>query len=312
MVARFEKYLGTDLAPELVAIIPPGATLSTGSTVDPKHRGKVPGSYNPATGMWSGRRDFLEGFATDAVIREWWQYPDPNVGIRAKYFPGVDFDIDVEWLVKDLLPIAERHLGSSPVRGRDGSPRVMLMYRLAEGAEPIRPYCLKFTLPETGDKEHAIEILGSGRSFVLEDRHSKGGQYAWRDGISPVDYGPKNLTPITTAALRDFVAAVKDKLDGIGATIISGQSAVVSSAADGNNRRQIGDSALIASNVATLRKAIELIPCNEIYDRGEWFRMLVAAKAGCGGDERFYEEVVLPWCLRYEKKHQGLCTENLG
>src|SRR5919201_1311273 len=130
-------------------------------------------------------------FATDAMIREWSQYPDPNIGIRAKYFPGVDFDIDVEWLVRDFLPISEKHLGFSPVRGRDGSPRVMLMYRLAEGAEPIRPYCLKFTLPETADTQHTIEILGNGRSFVLEGRHPKGGQYVWRNGIGPVDYGPE-------------------------------------------------------------------------------------------------------------------------
>ena len=107
MISRLLKYLGTDLAPELLVIIPPGVQLSPGSTVDPKHLGKVSGRYNSVTGMWSGRRDWLEGFATEAVINEWSLYPDPNVGIRTKYFPGIDFDIDLDWLVRDLLPIAE-------------------------------------------------------------------------------------------------------------------------------------------------------------------------------------------------------------
>jgi hypothetical protein len=301
MISRFEKYIGSDFVPELLAIIPPGVKLSAGSTIDPKKLGKIPGGYDSQTQAWFGRKDCLEGFATDAVIREWSQYPDPNVGIRAKYFPGIDIDIDLDWLVADLLPIAEKHLGPSPVRGRDGSPRVMLMYRLAQGAEPIRTYCLKFTLPETADTEHAIEILGNGRSFVLEGRHSSGGRYEWKNGTGPIDYGSEKLSPVGADELRAFVAAVKDKLAVIGATIISGNSGVVGSPVDGRRRDQIGDLALMATSIDTLRKAIELIPCEEIYDRSDWLKLVVAAKAGCGGNEEFYDKVVLPWCLRYQK-----------
>jgi hypothetical protein len=29
--------------------------------------------------------------------------------------------------------------------------------------------------------------------------------------------------------------------------------------------------------------------------------LLIAAKAGCGGSEEFYENVVLPWCLHYKE-----------
>jgi hypothetical protein len=301
MISPFQKYLGTELVPELLAIIPPGVQLSAGSTVDSKHLGKVPGIYNPVTGMWSGRRDWLEGFATEALIKGWSLYPDPNVGIRTKYFPGIDFDIDLDWLVRALLPIAEKHLGPSLVRGREGSPRVMLIYRLAQGAEPIRTFCLKFTLPETGSTQHAIEILGDGRSFVLEGRHSKGGRYGWKDGIGPIDYGPEKLSPVTVEELRAFVAAVKDKLVAVDATIVSGKSSEVGSSASGGQRRGIGDPALMAMSLDTLKKALELIPCEKIYERGEWFKLVVAAKAGCGGSEEFYENVVLPWCLRYEK-----------
>src|SRR5215472_8351068 len=159
MTSAFEKYLGTELAAELLAIIPPEALLSPRSTVDPKHRGKVPGHYNSATGTWSGRTDWPEGFATEAMIREWSKYPDPNIGIRTKYFPVIDFDINLDWLIRDLLSLAEQHLGPAPVRGRNDSPRVMMLYRLAEGAEPIRSWPLKFTLPETGNIQHAVEIL---------------------------------------------------------------------------------------------------------------------------------------------------------
>jgi hypothetical protein len=301
MISRFQKYLGTDLVPELLAIIPPGAQLSLNSSVDPKNLGKVPGSYNRHTEAWAGRKDWLEGVASDAMIREWSNYPDPNVGIRAKYFPGVDFDIDLDWLVQKLLPIAERHLGCAPVRGRGGSSRVMLMYRLADGAEPIHKYCLKFTLPETGDAEHAIEILGDGQSYVLEGCHVKGGQYAWKDGIGPVDYGPEKLSAVTIDKLREFVAAVKDELAAIGAKLISSKSSDVGLAGDGGRRCTIGDPALIWKNRETLKKAIELIPCEEIHDREAWLKLVVAAKAGCGGDEEFFEDVLLPWCRGYQK-----------
>src|SRR5271166_4543729 len=301
MISPFQKYLGTELVPELLAIIPPGVQLSAGSTVDPKHLGKVPGNYNPVTEKWSGRSDWLKGFATEAMIHEWSKYPDPNIGIRTKYFPVVDFDIELDRLVRDLLPIAEKHLGPAPLRGRDGSPRVMLIYRLAQGAEPIRTLCLKFTLPETGSTQHAIEILGNGRSVVLEGQHPKGGHYKWRNGIGPIGYGPESLTSVTIEKLRAFAAALKEKLAAIGATIVSGNSGAVGSSMSDSQRREIGDPALKAMSLDTLKKALELIPCEKIYERGEWFKLVVAAKAGCGGNEEFYEDVVLPWCLRYEK-----------
>ena len=251
--------------------------------------------------MWSGRRDWLEGFATEPMIRAWCDYPNPNIGIRAKYFPGVDFDIDLDCLVEKLLPIAERHLGWAPVRGRDGSPRVLLMYSLAEGAEPIRTYCLKFTMPETGDTEHAIEVLGNGRSYVLEGRHRQGGQYLWRQGIGPVDHGSEKISPVTAEALGAFVSAVKAELAAVDAKIISGKSSVVGSSTDGGQRHQIGAPALLALSFDTLKKAIELIPCKEIQDRNDWLKLVVAAKAGCGGDPKFFADVVLPWCLHYDK-----------
>lgn len=305
MISRFQKYIGSDLVPELLAIIPPGVQLSAGSAIDPKHLGKVPGKYNPVTRMWSGHRGWLEGFATEATIKEWSQYPDPNVGIRTKYFPGIDFDIDLDWLVQDLLPIAEKHLGPAPERGRDGSPRVMLLYRLADGAEPIRSFCLKFILPETGGTQHAIEILGTGRSLVLEGRHSKGGQYKWKNGIDPADYGPERLSSLTTEELRAFVAAVKNKLAAIGATIISSKSGEVGSSLNGGQRREIGNATLKAINLDTLKKAIGLIPCEEIHDRGEWLTLIIAIKAGSGGNEEFYQDVVLPWCLQYKENTEG-------
>jgi AAA domain/Primase C terminal 2 (PriCT-2) len=301
MTSPFEKYLGTELAPELLAIIPPGVKLSPGSTVDPKNLGKVPGTYNFGTGTWSGRRDWVEGLATETMIKEWRLYPDPNIGIRAKYFPGIDFDIDLDWLIRDLLPVAEKHLGPSPVRGRDGSPRVMLIYSLAPGAEPIRTFCLKFTLPETGSTEHALEILGNGRSFVLEGRHLKGGHYEWKHGVGPIEYGPENLSLVTAKELGAFVIAVKDKLAAIGATILSGKSGGVGSSGNNAHRRKIGDPALLAMNLDTLQTAIGLIPCEEIYDRGEWLQLVIAIKGACGGSEEFYQTVVLPWCLRYDK-----------
>jgi hypothetical protein len=225
----------------------------------------------------------------------------PNVGLRTKYFPGIDFDIDLEWLVRDLLPLAEKHLGTSPVRGRDGSPRVMLLYRLADGGKPVRSFCLKFSLPDTASTQHAVEILGDGRALVLEGRHPKGGHYKWRDGIGPIDYGPENLASIGAEKLRAFVAALKDKLVAIGATIISGNPGALGSSANGGERREIGDPTLTAMNLETLEKAIGLIPCERIRDRSEWVKLLIAAKAGCGGSEDFYEKVVVPWCLRYEE-----------
>jgi hypothetical protein len=301
MTSAFEEYRGTRLAPELFAVIPPGALLSPGSTVDPNDCGKVPGSYNFATRTWSGRRDFLKAFATEAMINEWSGYPDSNIGLRAKYFPGIDFDVDLDWLVADLLPIAQSHLGPSPVRGRDGSPRVLLMYTLASGAEPIKKYSIRFTLPETAAKEHVIEILGDGQSYVLEGRHREGGGYRWNNGTGPVDNKQEKLSPITVEQMRAFVVAVKDKLAGVGATIVIGKSSEVGSSSRDGQRRKIGDPALRAYNPNTFASAVRLIPCEEIHARDEWLKLVVAIKAGCGGSEEFYEAVVLPWCLQYKE-----------
>ena len=194
------------------------------------------------------------------MIKGWIRYPTASIAIRAKYFPGVDFDIDLDWLVQDLLPIAEKHLGPSPVRGRDGSPRVTLMYGLAPGAEPMRKCSICFTLPETGSKQQLIEILGDGQSYVLEGQHSKGGSYNWHSGIGPLDYGPEKLSPITVEKLRAFVAAVNEKLAAFGATIVSAKSGNVGSSLGGGQRRKIGNPVLMAINLDTLKKAIRLIP----------------------------------------------------
>ena len=136
---------------------------------------------------------------------------------------------------------------------------------------------------------------------MLEGRHPKGGHYKWRDGIGPIDYGSESLASIGADKLRAFVAALKDKLVAIGATIISGNAGALGSSANGGERREIGDPTLTAMNLDTLEKAMGLIPCERIHDRSEWVKLLIAAKAGCGGSEDFYEKVVAPWCLRYEK-----------
>ena len=50
------------------------------------------------------------------------------------------FDIDVEdpAKVKELEELAVFHLGCAPVRYRDNSPRILLLYRAAEGSPPKR------------------------------------------------------------------------------------------------------------------------------------------------------------------------------
>src|SRR5208282_1291939 len=66
----FSKWAKPEFLPNLIPIIPPGATLSANAKVDPAMLGKVPGEYR-GDGQWCGFRGFTQHTATDADVATW-------------------------------------------------------------------------------------------------------------------------------------------------------------------------------------------------------------------------------------------------
>ena len=92
----FSKWAKPEFLPDLIPIIPPGATLSANSKVAPNMLGKVPGEYL-GDDQWCGFRGFTQHTATEADIATW-SAPTPGalifsnatlqwIGEHEKLFP---------------------------------------------------------------------------------------------------------------------------------------------------------------------------------------------------------------------------------
>jgi len=68
----FSRWAAAHILPDLIPIIPPGATLTSGSSIAPEMIGKVPGRYlADRGGVWCGFKDFTKRVATEADVVEW-------------------------------------------------------------------------------------------------------------------------------------------------------------------------------------------------------------------------------------------------
>src|SRR5436190_1699918 len=75
---------------DLVPIVPPGATLSPGSRLNPDQRGKCPGELGPFG--WHG----LAGWEQITICRELLEHhvrDGASVGLRTRQYPTLDVDV---------------------------------------------------------------------------------------------------------------------------------------------------------------------------------------------------------------------------
>jgi hypothetical protein len=73
-----------------------------------------------------------------AIWDSWYPEGHQTIGLQARLFPGIDLDINTEEQAMIAKNLAFEIFGETVLRGRtDGSPRLLLPYRFAEGTPPI-------------------------------------------------------------------------------------------------------------------------------------------------------------------------------
>jgi hypothetical protein len=202
--AGFSRALFADCADdaftrELISVSRLDATIMSGSKLRPDQLGKSPALCTPAG--WKG----FAGWGTHATTRadvQRWVFQGANLGLRNRYFPAVDIDIDDERqaaLIEAIQKLAFVIFGWAPVRiGRP--PKRLLLYRLHEGEDPIGKRQVRF---EVGGKVHLIELLTAGQQCVVEGMHPCGRPYTWSNP-HPCTVGSRGLTPITADQVDRF------------------------------------------------------------------------------------------------------------
>jgi len=294
--ADFSAYAAAGFGGEIIPILPPNATMSPQSKVDPSQRGKIPGVYNAKLKSWSGMTDWTTRTFTAEDALTWSLWPDANVGLRARIFPGLDLDCAIPEIVKAIRAEADEHLGKAPARGRGNSARLLLPYRLKAGTTPVPKMRITFRHSKTGDITHAIEFLGNGQQYLIAGIHPSGAAYKWDGNIDLLATKAGGLSEVDDASWRGFhqhlINAVLPRLGCIDIEWGARGS-------DANAKHfEIGDQSQRADNLAVLAEAVAAIPCEQL-DYEQWISLTHAIKAASGGDEGFYADTYLPWCLRY-------------
>lgn len=205
-------------AGDLLPIIPHNATLSANTHVGEHNRGKVPGIFLRDK-TWGGRTGTWATVPlTQEEIRAAGLMPTHNVGLRAASFPAIDIDVASE-AARDLIEEnIVLNFGPAPTRVRPGSPRSLMVFRLA-GSVPATKKHLKF---ELGDGlTHAIDFLGLGQQYLIAGTHPSGTEYGWREGAELTAWGVDGLYPVTAADLDSFFQGLPGIIEAAGGRVLN-------------------------------------------------------------------------------------------
>lgn len=140
---------------------------------------------------------------------EWWTQKAPSANVAVIMGPasggmiGLDIDIEDQDRSAWAQRLAARHFGESPFRRQGRAPRMMLLYRVAEGVQ-IRSRALKLV-----GSDDAIEILGPGKSVTIYGTHHKTGDYFKWAEKAPA-FASTDLAPVIT---QEQIDAYLDDLD---------------------------------------------------------------------------------------------------
>jgi hypothetical protein len=165
---------------EPVAIYSPGAQMMTAQ------------GPRPATGKEPVGRGWQRAPTIGPPARN-----QANTGMLCRGLRVIDLDVEDAETVAELVLLAMEHLGEAPLRYRDTSARVALVYAAAEGAPRKR------VIVGTAGK---VEALGEGQQLVVDGAHASGAALRWRP--APPWAAPRaELPAITEDALSGFLAA---------------------------------------------------------------------------------------------------------
>lgn len=191
---------------DLVSVIPPGAPLSSGSRIDPKSRGKVPGVRTDLG--WAGYA--WDRPAKNSLVDKI-DATGASIGFRAMRFPGLDVDSGDIQLTIIVVNTAHEILGVGPARF-SVEPRRLLIYRTDE---PFKKRVLHIKLAD-GSK-HAVEMLADGQQYLVHGQHQSGNLYRFEGSKLPKD--PTDLPLIDTELVDRFFLELTDFLRSQGASV---------------------------------------------------------------------------------------------
>ena len=210
-MASFKPY--SEFLYFLLPIIPPDAELSDKSKLSPEHLGKIPGKRTSKG--WVGFANWTEYVTSEKDLARWEKW-DCGIGLQSRYFPGIDIDIDDEEKVNEICELAFSILGATAIRRRTDSNRILLMYQLKNGEEPLKKAIIKI------EGFGKVEVLGDGQHYVIDGIHPKGGLYT-------NDLDNLDTTAITSDQLQDFIGQFPEVISrelGVSARSVTDDEAV--------------------------------------------------------------------------------------
>jgi hypothetical protein len=196
-------------------------------------------------------------------------FPDQqNTGILCDGLRAIDIDVDDAEVVQRLRRVVNEVLGpDAPVRARAGSPRVLILYRAAEGQPPKRKISA-----EAGQ----VEVLGHGQQFVADGIHKAGSPLHWERDRHPSTVPLNVLTIVTEDQIEEMLR----------------QAASILGVDEQQNRDPAPATVATSDETFTIddaRAACEVIdPKGGDYDR--WFRVgaaVFSVDAGADGQQVF-------------------------
>ncbi len=265
---------------DLVSVVPPDAAISEASGLKDSMRGKVPGKRK-ADGTWVGY-PFTRQPASQRDVGLWDEWGS-NIGLLGDYYPAVDIDVDDPEIAALVKELALDVLGTAPVRyGRE--PRMLLPYRTET---PFGRLALQF---DHGGKSHTVEVLASGRQYLVAGTHPSGNPYRWAP-IPLWELAPDDLVRITRQDVLAFLESLEDLLAQRG--IESHQVGT------GQQKAAPPQDGLKAPSIDQLRALVRRIPNDETYvDRADYLCFIYAVKAAAQDDPIEGLAIVHDWAAR--------------
>jgi putative DNA primase/helicase len=172
--------------------------------VNGQRRRQSPGKQ-PHGRIWSLKEDYVYG-ATTASIARWHRIHGiedcTNLGIACGQTVCVDIDVYDPELAEQVEALARQQLGPTALVRFGQRPKRALVYRAA--GDPLA----KAQTPELlkGELKAKVEVLGQGQMLVAFGTHpATRAPYEW-SGPTPETLPAAELTPVTEAQVRGFVA----------------------------------------------------------------------------------------------------------
>lgn len=280
-------------APDLLPLIPPGASLGEGSTVKPFQLGKIPGRFSG--GQWwglGGHWPTLGLSNADQTKAQNW--PTENVGLRAADFPAIDCDVQSEEALELVDSVVARTLGFAPVRIRSNAPRALYVFKRM-GEDAVRKMKIVFN---DGVTDHAVEVLGAGQQYVISGMHPSGVLYTWSERHELVNVGVDGLTPHDAPDFARFIDELRQEVEGRGWMVKS------------QTQARAVSGGVVEFPVTTMDPVIEpelvlaalnVIPNTEqnYPDRGDFIAMCASFKAALGREAEQHREAFYAWATKH-------------